>query len=264
MARTVVAGRATDFGTGSPYVAQMKGVILSLQPRATLVDVTHAIPPQDVDYGAFVLGEVCFRFPRDTIHIAVVDPGVGTDREMIYAKIGGHHFLAPDNGLLSVVAARHPVEQIVALTEPAYWLPDVSKTFHGRDILSPVAARLSEELDPLLLGLPRSSLITRVTPQPVVGERTVRGEVIAVDPFGNLITNIEAARFPESTQSLSTLVVRCGEREVAAVVRTYGERPAGTLVALVGSSGRWEVAVVNGSAAAAMKGGKGTHVSLNW
>ena len=138
----------TDFGAGSPYVAAMKGVILSINPSVTLVDLTHAIPPQDVREGALVLEDVAPYFPPGTIHVAVVDPGVGTDRAILYAEIGSQRYVAPDNGLLSRLSRNTPPSRIVRLTNPDYWLRPVSATFHGRDIMAPVAARLSLGLDP--------------------------------------------------------------------------------------------------------------------
>ena len=138
----------TDFGLGSPYVAQMKGVILSLCGEADLIDITHGIGPQNVREGAVVLADTTPRFPPGTIHVAVVDPGVGTARKLVYAEIGPQRYLAPDNGLLSLLAASQPPSRIVSLENSQFWLPEVSPTFHGRDILSPVAARLAGGASP--------------------------------------------------------------------------------------------------------------------
>ncbi len=142
MSRSIIT-LTTDFGSGSPYVAQIKGVILSIHPQAVLVDVTHDIAPQDVRQGALVLDDVTGRFPPGSIHVAVVDPGVGTDRRILAAEIGGRYYLAPDNGLLGRLAGRDPAARLVALTKREFWLPAVSATFHGRDILAPAAAHLS-------------------------------------------------------------------------------------------------------------------------
>ena len=127
----------TDFGSGSHYAAAMKGVILSIDPAATIVDLSHDVPPQDIRRAALLLDNAADWFPPDTIHVAVVDPGVGTDRAIVYARIGRQQFIAPDNGLLSRLAARTPPSKIVRLTDPAYWLERVSTTFHGRDIMAP-------------------------------------------------------------------------------------------------------------------------------
>ena len=150
----------TDFGTGSPYVAAMKGVILSINPAATIVDISHAVPAQDIARGALVLEDTTPWFPADTIHVAVVDPGVGTQRSILYARIGPQQYIAPDNGLLGRLMARTRPSLVLRLTEREYWLPEVSHTFHGRDIMAPVAARLSLGLDPRRLGPPPDSSIS--------------------------------------------------------------------------------------------------------
>ena len=138
----------TDFGAGSRYVAAMKGVILSINSRVQLVDLSHAIPHQDIRAGAIVLAETAPWFPPETIHIAVVDPGVGSTRRILYARYGSQQFIAPDNGLLSGLALRERASKIVSIDEPRFWLPEVSHTFHGRDIMAPIAARLSTGLSP--------------------------------------------------------------------------------------------------------------------
>lgn len=242
----------TDFGTGSPYVAQMKGVILSLCREAELIDVTHAIKPQNVREGAVVVADVTPRFPAGTIHVAVVDPGVGTERRLIYAEIGPQRFLAPDNGLLSLLVRREPLRRLVALKNPLYWLPQPSLTFHGRDILAPVAARLAVGLDPMELGPPVDRLELLDCPQPRKDGSRLVGEVLYVDSFGNLITNIgleEVAPLGEP----SRVVVACGGRQIAGILPTYGSALAGELLALYDSQGRLEIAQAQGSAAAALR-----------
>ena len=184
----------TDFGTDSPYVAMMKGVIFSINPHVTIVDITHAIPPQDIRSAAFVLNEVCRRFPSGTVHLAVVDPGVGTDRDLVYLEIGQQRFVGPDNGLFSRVARDRVITRIHVLAERDYWLPEISATFHGRDIMAPVAARLSLGLDPVLVGPRLERLVDLAWPQAQVGARQIVGEIQAVDSFGNLITNITSAQ----------------------------------------------------------------------
>ncbi len=253
----------TDFGVGSPYVAAMKGVVLSINPAATLVDVTHGVPPQDVRHAAIVLDDVAERFPDGTIHVAVVDPGVGTDRALVLAEIGRQRFLAPDNGLLSRLAARTRPAKIVRLTEPEFWLPDVSATFHGRDILAPVAARLSLGLDPDRLGVPQVRLA--MLDWPVVRRRPdgIDGSVLWIDAFGNLITDITRAMLSGHPAWVQATVC-CGEARVEGISRTYAEHPPGALVAVVGSSDRLELAVVGGNAAARLGAGVGDRVTLRW
>ena len=253
----------TDFGTGSPYVAAMKGVILSINPAVTLVDVTHDVPAQDIRQGAIVLRDVAGRFPPETIHAAVVDPGVGTDRAIVCARIAGQIFVAPDNGLLGLVAARTAPEKIVRLAEPEFWLPEVSTTFHGRDVMAPVAARLSLGLDPDRLGPALESLVALDFPKPELGSGEIAGEVIQVDSFGNLVTNITAAMLSDLPDG-SRIRVACGGREIAGLALTYGDLPASSLISLIGSSDRLEVSVVGGSASDKLNVGTGDKVNVSW
>lgn len=251
----------TDFGPQSPYVAVMKGVILSLHGDARIVDITHGIAPQDVRSGAIVLEDVAPRFPADTLHVAVVDPGVGTDRGLIYTRLGRQQFLAPDNGLLSRLALRTPPREIIRLTNPEFWLQPVSATFHGRDILAPVAARLSAGLDPRRLGPPQEKLVRLDWPQPVVHPHGIDGHVLAIDAFGNVVTNVTADMLPDGGQRVR---VACEGQEATAHVRTYGDAAAGTLVSLVGSTDRLELAVVGGSAAARLATQVDRAVTIRW
>ncbi len=238
----------TDFGPTSSYVAQMKGVLLTIEPELRIVDVTHSVPPQDVRYGACVLAEIAEHFPVDAIHVAVVDPGVGTDRPLACASCGGRRFLAPDNGLFDRVLRATPLEFAVVLRESTYWSPRVSRTFHGRDILAPVAARIAQGLDPRLLG-PAYPLAVRLAWSAVRPTTSGGvGEVERVDSFGNLLTNIEEWEWGERLRRVRG-TIRCGKTRGIELVGTYGERPEGAVVALFGSSGRLEIAVVNGNAA---------------
>jgi len=253
----------TDFGTGSPYVAAMKGVILSLNPGATVVDITHEVPAQDIRHAAVVLEDISDRFPAGTIHVAVVDPEVGTERALVFARIGRQNYLAPDNGLLSRLAQRTPPAKLIRLTEPDYWLHPVSATFHGRDILAPVAARLSLGLDPDHLGTPLERLVTLQWPAVRLGVGRIEGSVLLVDSFGNLITDIRSAMLPPSFAA-EDLAVVCRDYQITGLCRTYGDAPPGTLVALVGSSDRLELAVVRGSAAALTGATPGDRVIVTW
>jgi S-adenosylmethionine hydrolase len=238
----------TDFGTGSPYVAQMKGVILSICPDANLVDISHAIGPQNVREGAIVLADTTPRFPAGTFHVAVVDPGVGTSRRIVYAKIGEQRYIAPDNGLLNLVAARQQPKVIVAVENREYWLPEPSNTFHGRDIMAPVAAHLAGGVDPRKLGSMRESLVMLEWRGPRKSSSGVSGEVLLIDSFGNLITNIESEDVAPLGEPAS-LAVDCGGRKIRGIVPTYGAALAGEIVALIDSQGRLEIAKVAGNAA---------------
>jgi S-adenosylmethionine hydrolase len=253
----------TDFGTGSPYVAAMKGVIYSLNPAATVVDISHEIPPQDVRHAAVVLEDLTDLFPPGSIHVVVVDPGVGTERGLVFVRIGRQNYVAPDNGVLSRLARRRAPAKIIRLTEKQYWLHPVSATFHGRDIMAAVAARLSLDLDPDWLGTPQEGLVMLDWPEVRIEPHAISGSVLLVDTFGNLITDITAEMLAGRGET-HALRVSCGGRSVEGLSRTYGQQPEGTLVALIGSSGRLELAVVGGSAAAILGVSAGAAVTVAW
>ncbi len=253
----------TDFGSGSPYVAAMKGVILSIHPAATIVDLCHDIPPQDIRRAALLLDEVADWFPPETIHVAVVDPGVGTSRAIVYARIGRQQFVAPDNGLLSRLAARTPPTKLIRLEDPAYWLPHVSTTFHGRDIMAPVAARLALGLDPDRLGPPLERLTALDWPEPRPSPSRIDGVVIEIDSFGNLITNITADLLAGRPTDRRVCVV-CNIYETWGIYQAYAEQPRGMLVALIGSGNRLELALVGDNAARRLSVGLGAAVTLAW
>jgi S-adenosylmethionine hydrolase len=252
----------TDFGP-SPYVAAMKGVILSINPEVQLVDVTHAIGPQDVRQGAIVLESVCRWFPPDSIHVAVVDPGVGSERRLLYGRFGEQHVLAPDNGLVSRLALVSPPSTIRAVTDRRFWLPVVSSTFHGRDILAPVAARLSLGLAPGELGPPLDDWVQLEWPEVSVSAGKITGVVEAIDSFGNLLTNITADALAEVPRD-ERVAIACDEHETRGIFQTYSDQPAMTLIALVGSSGKLELAIVDESAAAMLGVKVGTPVVVTW
>ncbi len=241
-------GLLTDFGTDGVYAACMKGVILSIDPEAVLVDVSHAITPQNVRHGAFVLQQTALWFPRGTIFVCVVDPGVGGERKLLCAKMGPNYYLAPDNGLLSLVAQQNVPEIVVDISFSEYRGQCGCDTFHGRDVLAPVAAHLS-------LGVPIEDLGPSVDEmfhldwkKPRIHDGRVHGHVMAVDSFGNIITDIRE----KDLRDASLTEVNALELEGTVIsqhVRAYCNAPAGTLVWLIGSSGLVEVAKVNGSAA---------------
>lgn len=254
----------TDFGVGSPYVAQMKGVILSISPEVTLVDITHAIPPQDVRQGALALAEATRWFPSETIHLAVVDPGVGTARQIVYVRMGQHDFVAPDNGLLSRLALATPPSTIIGVTEPGFWLPAVSATFHGRDIMAPVAARLSLGLDPTRLGPVLGDLVKLPWTEARVADKKIEGTVQSIDSFGNLITNIPGDALAGVPRGEEHVAIACDDHETRGIFNTYADQPEMTLIALVGSSGNLELAIVGESAAAMLGVVVGTPVTVAW
>lgn len=253
----------TDFGSGSHYTAAMKGVILSLHPAATIIDIAHDVPAQDIRRAALLLDDVADWFPPETIHVVVVDPGVGTDRAIAYARMGQQHFLAPDNGLLSRLAARRRPTTLIRLADPAYWLESVSATFHGRDIIAPVAARLALGLDPERLGPPLERLTTLDWAEASLKPTRIDGAVIEIDAFGNLITNITSDMLAGHPTDRRACVV-CSIYETWGIYHTYADQPGGTLVALIGSSGRLELAIVRDNAAERLGINVGTRVTLAW
>ncbi len=253
----------TDFGDGSPYVAAMKGVILSLNPAATVVDISHAIGPQDIRQGSLALAEATPWFPAGTIHVAVVDPGVGGARNILCAEMNGHLCVGPDNGLWSRLARQARPSRITAVSEPRFWLPKVSATFHGRDIMAPVAAHLSLGLDPARLGPPLEKMVELDWPEVVKVPGEITGRVASVDSFGNLITDILADQLAD-LPSDERLLVLCDEHETRGLFRTYSDQPEMTLIALVGSSGCLELAIVGDSAKLMLGVGVGAPVTLRW
>ena len=261
MARIITL--TTDFGPSSPYVAAMKASILSINPAASIVDVTHAMPAQDIRQGALVLFDVARQFPPETIHVAVVDPGVGTSRKIVCARIGAHDFVAPDNGLLSRLALSTPPSTIITVTEPDHWLHPVSATFHGRDIMAPVAARLSLGLDPAQLGPPQHELVMLEWTEARVSDARIQGTVESIDSFGNLITNISADALTDVPRGEEVAIV-CDEHETHGIFAAYADQPPMTLIAVIGSSGKLELAIVGESAADMLAISVGTPVTVQW
>ncbi len=248
----------TDFGLGGSYVAALKGVLLDLVPGVQMVDVCHTIAPQNILEGGFVLAGVVDVFPKGTIHLAVIDPGVGTDRRLIAVETADQWFVLPDNGLITGVARGRWVKSVWEIASAELRRPVVSATFHGRDILAPAAAHLARGGDPAVLGPHRDHFIRLKNFESNRDERGFVGEVIFRDTFGNLVTNINADLLGEAMPR-DWMIEIAGER-IDGFVRTYGDRPAGSLVALVGSSGWVEIAITNGDAARHLTAGAGTTV----
>ncbi len=253
----------TDFGNGSRYVAAMKGVILSINSRAQIVDISHAVPPRDIRAGAIALAETACWFPPGTVHVVVVDPGVGSKRRIIYAEMCGQHFIGPDNGVLSRLAiAQRPVKMF-CVDDPQYWNREVSRTFHGRDIMSPVAARLSLGLAPEKLGPPIQQLVELQWAEVQQVPNRIAGEVIEVDSFGNLITNITRAMLAGVPRG-DSVIITCQEHETQGIFATFGDQPPMTFMAHVGSTGRLELAVVDENASAMLGIKVGAPVCVSW
>ena len=263
----------TDFGLTDAYVAAMKGVILGINPEATLVDISHSIRPQDIAQAAYVLSTAGEFFPRRTIHVVVVDPGVGTERRAVILRTPAADFIAPDNGVLSHVVLPAPrkstdvrsrqVElgqglEAVAITESRFWRSPVSPTFHGRDIFAPVAGHLSLGTPLAAFGEKVSSLTVLPLSRPYQApDGILTGCIIHIDTFGNLITNIDRGDLPESVQAVT---IEVGHQVISGIRRTYGEGEG--LIALIGSSGHLEVALRNGNASDFLGAGVGDEVKI--
>ena len=241
----------TDFGTRDPWVGIMKGVILGICPGVELVDLGHDIAPQDVLEGALCLEAAVRFFPAETIHLAVVDPGVGGSRRGVAVQAGGQCFVGPDNGLLSLAVAQAggPTEA-VELANRAYRLEPLSRTFHGRDLFAPAAAHLAKGVPLARFGSSVTDLVTLSLPPAQRADGRVLGEVIGVDRFGNLVTSVTEADLAGLDGGPRALVVEVAGVAVGAPVAAYAEAPLGGAGAVVGSTGRLEIFVREGSARA--------------
>lgn len=244
MSQRALISLLTDFGTRDGYTGVMKGVILGLCPEATIIDLSHEIEPQDVVAASFLLAHHARFFPVGTIHVAVVDPGVGSDRAIVAAAARGQYFLAPDNGLLGFLLDE-PGSRFFRIDRPAYWLPKISGTFHGRDIFAPVAGHLAKGVHLPELGQAVSSIQPGGIPACSEDNFGLLGRVVYVDRFGNLITNIPANRLPRN----AGVKVHFGDAVLGGIGHHYAEKKAGEVLAIVGSFGYIEIAVNKGSAA---------------
>ena len=239
----------SDFGAQDAYVGAMKGVILGINPEVVLVDLTHEVDPQDVVTGAFLLAEAAPYFPPDTIHLAVVDPEVGTGRLGLAVRARGQFWVGPDNGLLYPAVTGAPDLEMVSLENPVYFRPEISATFHGRDLFAPVAAHLSRGLPLAAFGPPLKALQVLSVPQPVFTADSLEGEIISVDRFGNLVSNLPAQEVEQWLRGRD-MILRAGPLTLDRLSRTYADAAPGAPLVLTGSHGFLEIAVNQGSAAA--------------
>ncbi len=237
----------TDFGLADHFVGTMKGVILSICPQARLVDITHEVPAFSIAEAAFLIAQAYRYFPRNTVHLAVVDPGVGTARRPIIAEAAGQYFVAPDNGILSLIYSREK-HKVRVISNRKYFLKTVSQTFHGRDIFSPVAAHLAAGVAASKMGKPISDYVRLDLDTPKQsGKQAWTGRILRIDRFGNLVTNFHAASLPSLADGKFSLSL--GSRRINAVAHNYAEKPGGELFVIQGSSGYLEISVGQGSAA---------------
>ena len=257
----------TDFGTDDEYVGLMKGAILSIHPAVTIVDISHRIDRHDIVQAAYAIHSSFSYFPKGTVHLIVVDPGVGTDRSLIVLKSKGHMFIAPDNGVLTLLCGDKGASSLNRIVNPDYFNASVSSSFHGRDIIAPVGAHLSAGLDAGELG-PEIEIKNTVQLDGLRARCTknneLRGKIVTIDHFGNLITNIHCEQlnlcWPAAPHN--KLQVKTGPNVIEGLTETYANVPADSPVALIGSRGYLEIAVNQGNAAKRLNARKGDEVWL--
>ena len=250
----------TDFGLQDHYVSAMKAAILAIAPDARLVDISHNIPPQDIMAGAWVVRNATMLYPPNTVHLVVIDPGVGTDRSPVAIKIEDQFFVGPDNGIFSLIGEDFEYEAVV-LNKEKFWRKERSNTFHGRDIFAPVAAHLSNGLNISHLGSPLEKLVTFRWAIPISDKDGIQGWIVHIDRFGNLISNIPEALIKEAL-NLSQLRIYVGNTILKNIVLTYSDVPDGEPAAYIGSSGTLEVAINKGNAKEMLGVEKGAQISI--
>ncbi len=264
MAQRPIITLTTDFGSNDHFVGAMKGVILDIVPEAQIVDICHSVQAFDVLDGAITISQAYSYFPTRTVHVVVVDPGVGTARRPIVASCDKYHFVAPDNGVLSLVYAREPRMHVRHITSEHYFLQPVSNTFHARDIFSPVAAYLAKEVDSLKFGDEVEDYVKFTAPKPkALDENRLRGVVLKVDRFGNLITNITPQDAPMLfAAGAKGFKIVVGSREITELHNAYAEGAPGEVIGILGSMGFLEIAANRGAAAQLTGAGKGNEVTI--
>jgi S-adenosylmethionine hydrolase len=250
----------TDFGLSDHYAGTMKGVILGIAPRAAIVDLSHDIRPYEITQGAYLISQAYRYFPKGTVHVAVVDPGVGSSRRPLLMEAAGHRFIGPDNGIFSMIFSRekHKVREITA---SRYFLSPVSRTFHGRDVFAPCAAHLAAGVRPAQFGKLIQDYLKPASERPIQTARRVwTGTVLHVDRFGNLVTNFTVSEFPDFTTRPFELSI--GLVKIRRLALTFSECNPGEVFAISGSSGYLEIAVNQGSAARLLGCGPGAPVEF--
>lgn len=261
MARPIIT-LTTDYGTNDHLVGTLKGVILKINPEAYIVDITHNVTPYDLLDGSLAIGSAYSYFPARTIHVVVVDPGVGTDRRPLLVTCETQYFVAPDNGVLSLVYEREESVLVRHANVEHYYLHPVSKTFHGRDVFAPIAAWLSKGSQAGSMGDEITDYKKFAMPKPKPADEGTKGVVLRVDGFGNLITNFRAEDLPESSRESGSVKFQIGAQTVTKLVETFAKGEAGEIFAYVGSSGFVEFGVNRGSAAKTVGVGRGVPVVL--
>ena len=263
MARSIVT-LTSDFGLSGHYSGVMKGVILNVNPDVEIVDISHDIRPYDILEGAIAIAQAYPYFPQRTIHVAVVDPGVGSARRPLLVSAGNHYFIGPDNGIFSLIYAREPEALVRHITASHYFLEPLSQTFHGRDVFAPCAGWLSRHVETEKFGDLITDFARFALPAPKrVNERLLKGMVLMVDRFGSLVTNLTPADLPELfAENPAAFKLMVGKSEITQLKTAYADSPAGEAFAILGSSGYLEIACNRGSAAQALGAGKGAEVGV--
>ncbi len=263
MARSQIVTLLTDFGTRDGYVGAMKGIILAACPKAEIVDISHDVPVHDIMAGALTLEAATPYFPPDTLHVVVVDPTVGTDRKILVGRFGRQVYLFPDNGIITLIAAAQPMESLnVALSSELVGARPVSMTFHGRDVFAPLAGRILMGQDIRRLGpSPRAYTLLDI-PQAVEDDDGISGQVIHIDRFGNLVTNIPAAAMIEKWPDIDGVNATCDGRDAGKFAATYAFVEEQAPLVLMNSSGRVELAVNRGRACDVLSADVGSPVNL--
>ena len=246
----------TDFGIKDGTVGVMKGVIWGICPAAQISDLSHMIQAQNIREAAYIFARSIPYYPKDSIHVVVVDPGVGAKRRPMAARIGDWFYVGPDNGSITGLLERAELQgwtcEFVGLDRNVYWLPNISYVFHGRDIFSPVAAHLANGVPLHEVGTPFTNPVLIHLSKPVKTENGWQGEIIHIDHFGNIASNIRVENLGDALDKKETIIIRIKDKEIKGLVNTFGERSPGELVALIGSTGNLGISVVNGNAAAGL------------
>ena len=261
--RQAIITLVTDFGAQDYFVGAMKGVILSLNPDATIIDITHEIPPQDIQAAAFNLLSCYADFPAGTIHVAVVDPGVGSNRHALMIECTNQFFVGPDNGLFSWIIEREGNGSAWQITKEQFFRKPVCSTFHGRDVFAPVAAALSTGTPPKDFGPPLENLVTLASLSPRTTADAIEGSIIHIDRFGNCVTNFTAEHIKEERVAAGAKLI-VNDKQIDSFRRIFADQDGAKneLIALVGSAGFVEIAVQNASAAATLSAKRGDSVLL--
>lgn len=246
----------TDFGIKDGTAGVMKGVIWGICPAAQISDLSHLIQAQNIHEAAYIFARSIPYYPKDSIHVVVVDPGVGTQRRPMAARIGDWFYVGPDNGTITGLLERAELQgwsyEFVELNQNKYWLSNISHVFHGRDIFSPVAAHLANGVLLHEVGTPFTDPVRIHLPKPLKTENGWRGEILHIDHFGNIASNIRIENLGDALDKKERIFVRIKDNEIKGMVNTFGEKPPGELIALMSSTGNLGISVVNGNAAAGL------------